>query len=168
MAATDRLRALYPGIPTHEWDRGACGVGLIANMDGRPTTGLVTEALDALSCLAHRGAASRVNSTDVGTSDGAGMMIDIYQPFYAAAFELSAAHPALAAHEDHAFAVGMLFLPPGGSVPAQGMVDHALRAVGLPPLGWRRVPIETSVLGIRARETMPCIMQVVVGRPEKS
>jgi len=162
VAATDRLRALYPNIPSHEWDRGACGVGFIANMDGAPTRGLVEESLDALSCLAHRGAASRVDASDPGTSDGAGILFDLYAPFFAAAFDVSLDRQA---HEESPFGLGMLFLPPGDIPAARALVERCLAAAGLPVLGWRDVPVAVETLGTRAREGMPAIVQALVGRP---
>ena len=159
MAATDRLRALYPNIPSHEWDRGACGVGLIANLDGRPTRGLVGEALDALGCLSHRGASSRVDAADPGTSDGAGLMVDLQPQFFAAAFEQDAAG-------DQPFGLGMLFLPAGRDCAARGLVARALQRSGLEILGWRDVPVTVEVLGARARASMPTIAQVMVARPD--
>ena len=181
MAGTDRLRDLYPNIPSFEWDRGACGVGLIANIDGRATEGLVAEALYALSCLSHRGAASRVDACDPGTSDGVGIMVDLPLPFLEDVFHLRSplSHPATAgdAHgppatgnrqpaTGNSVGLGMLFLPSDHADEARGLVERSLRAMGLPILGWRDVPTEAEILGSRARESMPAIAQVLVGRPE--
>ena len=141
MHGTDRLRALYPNIPPHEWDRGACGIGLIANVDGRPTRCLVMEALDALGCLSHRGASSRVDAADPGTSDGAGLMVDLPVPFLADRFEFSSALDADLARHDHPFGLGMLFLPPRQDCAAPAVVERALRGLGLQILGWRDVPV---------------------------
>ncbi len=159
MAGTDQLRALYPNIPSHEWDHSACGVGLIANMDGQPTHGLVDEALDALSCLTHRGGSSRVDACDPGTSDGAGIMVDLPLEFLYAAFDVTSRQ------EDHPFGLGMVFLPPGQEALGRDLIDRALLALRLPVLGWRAVHVRMEVLGARARESMPSIAQVLVARP---
>ncbi len=163
MAATDPLRALYPNIPSHEWDRGACGVGLIANMNLRPTRDLVREALDALGCLTHRGGRSQTDAQDPGTSDGAGLLVDIVPEFYVEAFGLlgfdgdrvGAAAP---------FGVGMLFLPHDCS--GRALITAETRKSGLRVLGWRDVPVELEVLGRRARQTMPLITQMLIERPD--
>lgn len=34
-------------------------------------------------------------------------------------------------------------------------------------LGWREVPVKAEVLGSRARECMPCIMQGFIERPKR-
>ncbi len=189
MAGTDRLRDLYPNIPSFEWDRGACGIGLIANIDGRATKGLVAEALYALSCLSHRGAASRVDARDPGTSDGVGIMVDLPLPFLEEAFHLRSplSHPGTAGGADgdgdgdahgplasgkrqaatgNHVGLGMLFLPADRADEARGLVDRSLRATGLPILGWRDVPTEPEILGSRARASMPTIAQALVERPE--
>src|SRR5579885_876490 len=163
VAATDPLRALYPNIPSHEWDRGACGVGLIANMNLRPTRDLVREALDALGCLTHRGGRSQTDAQDPGTSDGAGLLVDIVPEFYVEAFGLlgfdgdrvGAAAP---------FGVGMLFLPHDCS--GRALITAETRKSGLRVLGWRDVPVELEVLGRRARQTMPLITQMLIERPD--
>jgi len=159
VAATDPLRALYPGIPSHEWDRGACGVGLIANMDGRPTPDLVGEALYALGCLSHRGAASRVDADDKGTSDGVGVLLDLHTPSLAALFDREAPR------DDHPYGLGMLFLPPDHAECAKGLVGRAIARLGLSVLAWRDVPVTPDILGARARATMPAVTQVLVERP---
>ena len=167
MVDSDRLRALYPNIPAHEWNRGACGVGMIANMDGRPTRGLVDEALDALGCLTHRGASSYVDDADPGTSDGAGIMFDIHAPYLLSLFRVDhGTAPAMTLDADHPVGLGMLFLPRDRECEARGLVDRSMRAMGIRVLGWRDVPVTVDVLGRRARDTMPTVIQVLVERPE--
>jgi len=160
VAATDPLRALYPGIPSHEWDRGACGVGIVANMDGQATPDLVGEALYALSCLSHRGAASRVDDADKGTSDGVGILIDLHMPSLAALFDRDAPR------DDHPYGLGMMFLPRDHVECAKGVAQRALTQLGLPVLAWRDVPVAGDILGSRARATMPAIAQALVRRPD--
>src|SRR4051794_38543771 len=111
-------------------------------MDGTPTHGLVREALDALGCLAHRGAASHVSSDDPGTSDGAGLMVDVHAPFLAAAFGVEPRH------DDHPFGLGMVFLPPLRCMESRALIDRAIKAQGLPILGWRELSVARDVLGM--------------------
>ncbi|HWE60955.1 MAG TPA: hypothetical protein VHB98_04525, partial [Chloroflexota bacterium] len=86
LSGIDRLRELYPTIPAHEWSRGACGIGFLANNDGKPTRDVVRQAIDACGCLTHRGAETRRNADDAGTSDGAGVLFSIHAPFFAEVF----------------------------------------------------------------------------------
>ena len=57
--------------PTFEHD--ACGVGLVANIDGHRSHKIINQGLGALCHLVHRGAAG----ADPETGDGAGITIQI-------------------------------------------------------------------------------------------
>jgi len=163
VSGTDRLRTLYPHIPSFEWDRGACGVGMIANVEGAPTQRLVAEALNALGCLSHRGAAITSDDGGHGTSDGVGLMVDLHVPFVASSFGL--AEPRGAAVE-RPFGLGMIFLPAVGTDAARDLVHTALHRTGLPVRGWRAVPVAADLLGEDGRRGMPRIEQVLVDRPD--
>ena len=65
--------------PRHEHD--ACGVGFVADLDGRHAQRTVPMALEALAALAHRGA----RAADDRTGDGAGISIPISAPIRRAA-----------------------------------------------------------------------------------
>jgi glutamate synthase domain-containing protein 2/glutamate synthase domain-containing protein 1/glutamate synthase domain-containing protein 3 len=155
------LAKAYPGIPPHEWLRGACGIGFLANNDGVASRDVVRQAVEACGCLTHRGAETRRDACDPGTSDGAGIMFSLHAPFFAAAFDV--AQPDI----PHPFAVGMFFLPPdpAAAQASRDLVARAFRHGGLPMLGLRDVPVRREVLGARALETCPTIVQALVARP---
>ncbi|HEY4003309.1 MAG TPA: glutamate synthase large subunit [Candidatus Xenobia bacterium] len=147
---------LFPNIPPHEWLRGACGIGFLANYDGRATRDVVRQALEAHGCLTHRGAETRRDDQDAGTSDGAGILFSLYPPFFAEAFGVplpSYAHP---------FGLGMFFLPTGAD---RAFILRTIERFGVKILGWREVPVRRAVLGARAFETCPDIAQVLMARP---
>ena len=139
--------------------RDACGVGFIARQSGERTHEVVALALEAAARLAHRGA----SATDL-SADGAGVLTQIPRRL----FILAASRQGLHLAADAALAVGMCFLPtePGALALSKRLVDEVLAADKLPLLGWREVPVRAEVLGKSAREAMPTIMQVLVGRPE--
>ena len=58
--------------------RDACGVGLIAAIDGEPSRQVVEAGIEALKALWHRGAVD----ADGMTGDGAGIMVEIPQDFF--------------------------------------------------------------------------------------
>ncbi|MHB2016617.1 MAG: glutamate synthase-related protein [Candidatus Xenobia bacterium] len=157
----DRLQAEFSNIPPHEFLRGACGIGFLANYDGKPTRDVVRQAVDACGCLTHRGAETRRDECDPGTSDGAGILFSLHAPFFADAFEVPL--PDL----PNPFGVGMLFLPQdeGEARAARKMVLNTLWRLRFEVLGWRNVPVRRDILGARARETCPTISQVLVARP---
>ena len=67
--------------PNHE--RDACGIGFIANIHNKKTHATVKQGLTILKNLDHRGA----TGTDPLTSDGAGILIQIPHPYFAAEFK---------------------------------------------------------------------------------
>ncbi|HEY8284838.1 MAG TPA: glutamate synthase-related protein [Chloroflexota bacterium] len=163
MSGIDRLSALYPSIPNHEWARGACGIGFLANNDGIPTRDVVRQAIDAHGCLTHRGAETRRDATDTGTSDGAGILFNLYAPFFSEVFGAP-----FRPGDVNPFGVGMFFFPtdPAARHEAISIIDRALARLSLPVLGWRELPVARDILGARARETCPVVAQVLVKRPE--
>ena len=63
-----------------KFEHDACGVGFVANTNGKKERRILDYALEALCNLAHRGALD----ADAKTGDGAGVMIQIPQPFFQA------------------------------------------------------------------------------------
>src|SRR6478672_3722607 len=62
--------------PAEEHD--ACGVGLIAAIDGKPRREVVLAGIEALKAVWHRGAVD----ADGKTGDGAGIHVEIPQDFF--------------------------------------------------------------------------------------
>jgi glutamate synthase (ferredoxin) len=139
--------------------RDACGVGFIARQSGERTHEVVKLALEALSRMAHRGAIGTDKS-----ADGAGVLTQIPRRL----FILAGSRLGMNLPADASFAVGMCFLPTDadGLRLSTRVVEEVLAADNLPLIGWRDVPVRAEVLGKSAREAMPKIRQVIVGRPE--
>lgn len=99
LAAEIESNGLYHSDDEHD----ACGVGMVASIDGSPRRDVVRLAIEALKAVWHRGA---VNG-DGKTGDGAGVHIqipDAYFREYIASFGKPLA-------DNERFAVGMVFLP---------------------------------------------------------
>lgn len=137
-------------------ERDACGVGFIADQQGRASHDLVSKALSALTCLEHRGACS----ADQDSGDGAGIMTAI--PWVLLAQWLRSQNQPVPPNEY--VGVGMMFLPQLASAAAiaHETINTVLQQSGLTLLGWRPVPIKPEILGIQARENQPLIEQVLV------
>ena len=130
-----------------EWgvDHDACGVGFVANLSGRPSHEIVERGLEALLRLAHRGGVD----ADGRSGDGAGLLLPIPQGFFRAWAERSGFQlPA-------AFGLGMAFLPGESAAAARHCIENCAGAHGLRCLGSRTVPTDASILGPRARDTLP-------------
>ncbi len=147
-----RLEHTYS--PSQEHD--ACGVGLIASLDGKPRRAVVQAGIDALSALWHRGAVD----ADGKTGDGAGIHIEIPQDFFAEAIERGGERA-----QDGQIAVGMVFLPKtdfSAQERCRQIVETEILRFGYGIYGWRQVPIDVSVIGEKANATRPEIEQIMV------
>lgn len=131
-------------------ERSACGVGFVASREGIAKHAYLEQALRALVCVEHRGGCL----ADGKTGDGAGIMTEV--PFE------------LLGYPRGQVAVAQLFLMLNaeGRRQALSLFEATFNFMGLELLGLRDVPIDTSVLGRQARETMPTILQAFVKWPE--
>lgn len=140
--------------PSEEHD--ACGVGLIAAIDGRPTRSVVEAGVAALKALWHRGAVD----ADGKTGDGAGIHVQIPQDFFKGHVERTG-HSALSGR----LAVGMVFLPRtdmGEQETCRAIVESKILELGYYIYGWRQVPVDVSVIGDKAQRTRPEIEQIMI------
>ncbi|MCK5530012.1 MAG: glutamate synthase large subunit, partial [Halopseudomonas aestusnigri] len=132
-----------------------CGFGLIAHMEGQPSHHLLQTAIEALTCMTHRGG---INA-DGKTGDGCGLLIQKPDRFLR-----EVARETLAVELPDQYAVGMVFMgaDEAASTAAKQAFADALSDQGLTGLGWREVPVDPSVLGPLALSSMPRIEQVFV------
>ncbi|AAN70641.1 MULTISPECIES: glutamate synthase large subunit [Pseudomonas] len=133
-----------------------CGFGLIAHMTGEPSHHLLQTAMQALTCMTHRGG---INA-DGKTGDGCGLLMQKPDQFLRAM-----AQEHFAVELPKQYAVGMVFFnqDPVKAEAARANMDREILAAGLKLVGWRKVPIDTSVLGRLALERLPQIEQVFIG-----
>jgi glutamate synthase domain-containing protein 2/glutamate synthase domain-containing protein 1/glutamate synthase domain-containing protein 3 len=139
------------GLYRTEFDHDSCGVGFIAHLDGVARHSIVSNALEVLQHMEHRGAVGG----DAKTGDGAGVMVQIPDSF------LRKKVPELLPSEIESYAVGMLFLPKTGNVVERcvNLIQKLSEDEGFPFLGWRDVPVNSEILGLFAAETEPSIKQ---------
>jgi glutamate synthase (ferredoxin) len=141
----------YGGQPWLVEERDACGVGFIADQQGRSSHDLVAKTLAALGCMEHRGGCS----ADRDSGDGAGILTAIpWGLFQAEGRSLVQGRTGL----------GMVFLPQNETAAkvAKDLVNAKVAAIGLTLIGWRSVPVNPETLGVQARSNQPTIEQVLV------
>jgi glutamate synthase (NADPH/NADH) large chain len=143
--------------PAREID--ACGVGFIAHMKGEKSHQIVEDALSILENLEHRGAVG----ADPLCGDGAGILIQIPDAFLRA--ECKALGFTLPKAGE--YAVGHVFMPKDDRLRehCERVWSRLLREEGLPLLGWRLVPVDTSSLSPLVISTEPMHRQVFIARP---
>ena len=155
----ERARLAKEGMyrPEHEGD--ACGVGLVAAIDGKPSRRVVDAAIEALKAVWHRGAVD----ADGKTGDGAGIHLDLPLAFFHEA--ISHAGQQL---KPKLTAVGMVFLPRtdlAAQETCRTIVEAETIAAGFSIYGWRQVPVDVSVIGEKAAATRPEIEQIMIAGP---
>ncbi len=147
--------------PLHHPDQehDACGVGLIANINGIPSHSILSRAVEGLKNLAHRGAID----ADAVTGDGAGILTQI--PYELLEEHLESMGKSRPKRED--LGAGMLFLPQNEHARAHSkeIVEAAVEREGIRFLAWRDVPVDPRCLGKKAGMTRPAIAQALVEKP---
>ncbi|WP_267349868.1 glutamate synthase large subunit [Sphingomonas carotinifaciens] len=147
------------GMYRPEFEGDACGVGLVAATDGRASRRVVQSAVDALKAVWHRGAVD----ADGKTGDGAGIHLDLPIRFFDDAVAASG-HKV----RPNRLAVGMIFLPRtdlGAQETCRTIVESAIIEAGYTIYGWRQVPVDVSVIGMKAQATRPEIEQIMIAGP---
>ncbi|OGX04209.1 MAG: glutamate synthase subunit alpha [Omnitrophica bacterium RIFCSPLOWO2_12_FULL_50_11] len=144
------------GLYDPRYERDSCGVGFVANIGGKPSHDILLKGIECVVHLTHRGAID----ADAKTGDGAGVMTQIPRRFFERELQKLGHRNELV--ED--LACGMIFFPQdyGARERTRTIVDNRISRFGLRVIGWRRVPIDASILGDKAAQTMPGIEQILI------
>ena len=145
--------------PSFEHDN--CGIGAIVNIKGRKSHDTVANALKIVEQLEHRAG----KDAEGKTGDGVGILLQISHKFFSKVCKPFGIF--LGSERD--YGVGMFFFPQDELKrnQAKNIFEVIVEKEGMEFLGWREVPVHPDVLGSRAVECMPCIMQGFIKRPEK-
>ncbi len=141
--------------PTYEHD--ACGIGMVANINGAPTHEIVRQGVNILLNLEHRGA----SGCDPLTGDGAGILTQIPDAF----FREECQKAGVTLPEKGKYGAGLVFLPQSSfeRQRCKQILEDKILGTGQRLLGWRDVPVDDSAPGPVARESAPFVSQVFVG-----
>ena len=143
--------------PSFEHDN--CGIGAIVNINGVKTHQTVEDALSIVENLEHRAG----KDAEGKTGDGVGILTQIPHKF----FKKEAERLGIELGEEREYAVGMFFFPQDELKrnQAKKMFEIISKKENLEFLGWREVPTNPSVLGKKAIDCMPYILQCFVKKP---
>src|SRR5450432_2965088 len=146
------------GLYDPSLEKDSCGVGFIANIKGKKSHQIVSDAINILCNLEHRGAVG----ADPRSGDGAGILVQIPHAF----FERKAAKIGFQLPKPGEYAVGALFMPKEKAWRnvIKSIIADQIRDEQLMLLGWRDVPSDNSSLGETVKPTEPANMQVFIGR----
>jgi glutamate synthase (NADPH/NADH) large chain len=148
------------GLYDPDTEQDSCGVAMVADIRGRRSHGIVSDALTALANLEHRGAAG----AEPTSGDGAGILLQLPDELLRA--EAGVELPAPDETGRSRYAAGIAFLP---TDPAQRqrvveLVERIAAEENLRVLGWREVPVtpQRAGVGTGARNCMPHFSMLLV------
>lgn len=149
-------QGLYDARNEHD----SCGVGFVAHIKGAKTHAIITQALEILKNIDHRGAVG----ADPLLGDGAGILTQIPDQI----FRSWAQGAGVALPQPGDYAVAMCFLPQDEAAREVivSIFEKFIRKEGQTVIGWRDVPVTLDGLGKTVLESMPVIRQCLVGRGE--
>ncbi len=155
----ERARIAEVGMYRPELESDACGVGLIAATDGKPSRRVVVAGIEALKAVWHRGAVD----ADGKTGDGAGIHVELPLTFFNEHIERAGHAP-----KPNLLAVGQVFLPRtdlAAQESCRTIVESEIIEFGYKVYGWRQVPVDVSVIGDKAMLSRPEIEQIMICGP---
>ena len=154
-----RTQASADGLYRHDNEHDACGVGFVAHIKGERTHNIVSQGLQILINLDHRGAVG----ADPLMGDGAGILLQIPDTLY----REEMAKQGVTLPPAGEYGVGMIFLPKESAsrLACEQELERTVRAEGQVVLGWRDVPVNKDMpMSPVVRETEPVIRQIFIGR----
>ncbi|MEE1342553.1 MAG: glutamate synthase central domain-containing protein, partial [Lachnospiraceae bacterium] len=148
------------GLYDERFEHDNCGIGAVVNIKGIKTHDTVANALKIVENLEHRAG----KDAEGKTGDGVGIMLQISHKF----FSKVAKGLGINIGGERDYGVGMFFFPQDKLLREQAkkMFEIIVDKEGLEFLGWREVPTNPEVLGSKAVECMPFIMQGFIKRPK--
>lgn len=152
-------RQMKKGLYSPKFEHDNCGIGAVVNIKGIKSHDTVANALTIVETLEHRAG----KDAEGKTGDGVGILLQISHKF----FKKATAEMGIKLGSERDYAVGMFFFPQKELArnQAKKMFEIIAEKEGLSVLGWRNVPSKPEVLGSRAVECMPAIMQCFIKRP---
>ncbi len=148
------------GLYDSSYEHDNCGIGAVVNIKGIKTHETVNNALKIVENLEHRAG----KDAEGKTGDGVGILLQISHKFFsktvsAMGYDLG---------NEREYGVGMFFFPQK-ELPrkqAMKMFEVIVEKEGLEFLCWRQVPTTPGILGKKALDVMPCIMQAFIRKPD--
>ena len=149
-----------PGLYSPQFEHDNCGIGAVVSIKGVKTHQTVSDALSIVENLEHRAG----KDAEGKTGDGVGILLQISHKF----FKKSVKPLGIKIGEEREYGVGMFFFPQDELARnrAKKMFEIIVEKEGLEFLGWREVPTFPNVLGKKAVDCMPYIMQGFVKKPK--
>ncbi|RYF62092.1 MAG: hypothetical protein EOO39_30940, partial [Cytophagaceae bacterium] len=137
----DQHAQVPAGLYRPEFEHDNCGIGFVAHIKGRKSHQIVSDALQMLRRMEHRGAVG----AEANSGDGAGLLIQIPHEFFVDETRKLGVHlpPALE------YGVGMVYFPKDVWLreECRAILNRKMKKLGLELLCYRVVPVNNSDLG---------------------
>ena len=146
------------GLYDPRFEHDACGVGFVAHLKGRKSHEIISQGLQILRNLDHRGACG----CEPNTGDGAGILSQLPHKF----FQKVARENAFELPAPGRYGVAMVYVSKDAEArdSCERTFERVVREEGQTILGWRTVPTNNASLGPTAIATEPCVRQCFIGR----
>jgi glutamate synthase (ferredoxin) len=146
------------GLYDPQFEHESCGVGFVVNIKGAKSHSIISQALQILLNLDHRGACG----CEPNTGDGAGILIQTPHSF----LKLVSKEARVKLPGAGEYGVGMVFLPRDKKQRAEceKIFGNIVVEEGQKVLGWRTVPTDNNSLGATAKASEPLVRQVFIAR----
>ncbi|CUX20648.1 glutamate synthase large subunit [Clostridium sp. C105KSO13] len=155
------INSSQAGLYQPGFEHDNCGIGAVVNIKGIKSHDTVVNALKIVENLEHRAG----KDAEGKTGDGVGILLQISHKFFSKVCRpLGFSLP-----KERNYGIGMFFLPQDELKrnQAKKIFEVITAKEGLKFLGWREVPIQPEILGRKAVDCMPCIMQAFIEKPKK-
>ncbi|MEK6794022.1 MAG: glutamate synthase large subunit [Spirochaetota bacterium] len=146
------------GLYDPAFEHDSCGVGFVCDIQGRRSRTIVSQGLEVLRRLSHRGA----TGADPKTGDGAGILMQMPHRF----FEKVSADAGFSLPAVGEYGTGLVFLPQKKEErdTCKRALESAVNAEGLSIIGWRTVSVNGKEIGKTAQASQPVIEQPFIAR----
>lgn len=153
-------KAKKDGLYDERFEHDNCGIGAVVNIKGIKSHETVENALKIVENLEHRAG----KDAEGKTGDGVGILLQISHKF----FKKATKNLGFDIGNEREYGVGMFFMSQDELVRKREMkmLEIIVEKEELEFLGWREVPTHPEILGTKAVECMPYIMQCFIKKPE--
>ena len=157
----DKQNERNTGLYNKSFEHDNCGIGAIVNIKGIKTHKTVENALSIVENLEHRAG----KDAEGKTGDGVGILLQISHQFFSGVCK----ELGYDIGDERDYGIGMFFLPQNETDRRMSMkmFEIIAKKEGVTVLGWRMVPVTPGILGSKALDCMPCIMQCFLKRPSR-
>lgn len=148
------------GLYDPQFEHDNCGIGFIANIKGKKSHNIITDAIQILKNLTHRGGVG----SEEDTGDGAGILTQIPHKF----MEKVCKNEGIELPKEKDYGIGMFFCSHNENIRNNTIqkLKNIIEEENQQILGFRTVPTYSKCIGKSSKNSMPCIMQVFIRKSD--